>query len=91
MSCVSVVGIVTGYELDDQGVRIRVLVGSGILTSPHHSFQLWGPPTSYPMGTGGSFPEIKHPGHETDHSHQTIADVKNTWMFTSTIPYLFMD
>jgi hypothetical protein len=44
----STVGIETGYGLDDQGVRIRVVeTGSGV-----H-------PSSYPMVTGGSFPEDK--------------------------------
>jgi hypothetical protein len=30
----SVVGIATGYGLDDQGVRVRVPVGSRIFSSP---------------------------------------------------------
>jgi hypothetical protein len=32
---------------------------------------------SYPMGTGGSFPEIKRPGREADHSPPASAEVKN--------------
>jgi hypothetical protein len=40
----SVVGIATGYGLDDRGVGVRVQTGSEV-----H-------PASYPMGTGGSFP-----------------------------------
>jgi hypothetical protein len=41
----SVVGIATGYVLDESGGRSSILhVGSGVQ------------PTSYPMGTGGSFP-----------------------------------
>jgi hypothetical protein len=46
----SSVGIVPGYGLDDWGVGVRVPVGS----SPRRPARLWGPPTSYPMDTGGS-------------------------------------
>jgi hypothetical protein len=46
----SVVGIATGYELDDQGVDVRVPVKQEFsLLHGVHS-------TSYPMDTGGSFP-----------------------------------
>jgi hypothetical protein len=40
----SVVGIVTGYRLDDWGVRVWVPVGSRIFCSPHRPDWLWGPP-----------------------------------------------
>jgi hypothetical protein len=33
-------------------------------------------PTSYTMGTGGSFPEVKGPGRVADHSPPTSAEVK---------------
>jgi hypothetical protein len=46
----SSVGIGTGYGLDDRGVGVRVQTGSGT-----H-------PASYPIGTGGSFPEGKAAG-----------------------------
>jgi hypothetical protein len=39
------VGIATGYGLDDQGVGVRVPVGSRILTSAFHPDELWGPPS----------------------------------------------
>jgi hypothetical protein len=35
-------------------------------------------PTSYPMGTGGSFPGVKRPEREADHLSQTSAEVKKT-------------
>jgi hypothetical protein len=41
----STVGIVTGYGLDDQGVRVQVMVGARIFTSPCHPDWLWGPPS----------------------------------------------
>jgi hypothetical protein len=42
-------------------------------------------PTSYPIGTGGSLP-----GSEADHSPPTSAEVKKTWVYTSTPLYAFM-
>jgi hypothetical protein len=40
----SVVGIATGYGLDDQGVGVRVPVGARIFTSPCSPDRLRGPP-----------------------------------------------
>ncbi|PNF42038.1 hypothetical protein B7P43_G11604, partial [Cryptotermes secundus] len=34
-------------------------------------------PISYPMGTGSSFPGVKRPWRETDHSLPNNAEVKN--------------
>jgi hypothetical protein len=58
-------------------LRIR-LTGSGV-----H-------PTSYTMGTGGSFLGVKRPGREAEHSPPTSAEVKKMWIYTSTPPYAFM-
>jgi hypothetical protein len=57
-----VVGIATGYGLDDRGVRVRVPVGSR--TFLLHVVQTGSEahPASYPMGTGGSFPCDKGAG-----------------------------
>jgi hypothetical protein len=52
----SAVGIVTGYWLGDQGVRIRVLVGSRMFTSPCYPDRLWGPPNLLYNGYQGLFP-----------------------------------
>jgi hypothetical protein len=51
----SVVGIATGYGLDDREVGVRDPVGSRIFSSPRRPDRFWGP-ASYPMGTGGSLP-----------------------------------
>jgi hypothetical protein len=40
----SVVGIATGYGLDDRGVGVRVPVGSRILSSSRRPNRFWGPP-----------------------------------------------
>jgi hypothetical protein len=53
----SVVGIATGYGLDDRGVEVRVLVGSRIFSSPRRPDRLCGPPNLLSNGyRGGSFP-----------------------------------
>jgi hypothetical protein len=45
---------------------------------------------SYTVGIGGSFPGIKQPGSEADHSPPTSTDVKNPWIYTTTSTYVFM-
>jgi hypothetical protein len=42
------------------------------------------------MGTGGSFPGVKQLERESDHSLPTNAEVKNKWIYTSTLLYVFM-
>jgi hypothetical protein len=58
----SAVGIATSYWLDDRGVGVRVPVGQEF--SLLHVVQTGSEvhPTSYPMGTGGSFPGDKVAG-----------------------------
>jgi hypothetical protein len=41
---ISLVGIATGYRLDDERVGVRVPVGSRIFSSPRRPNRLWGPP-----------------------------------------------
>jgi hypothetical protein len=53
-----VVGMATGYELDDRGIVVRVLEVKNFLFS-NNPDRLWGPPTSYPLCAGGSFPGSK--------------------------------
>jgi len=59
------VGTATGYRLDDWGLGVRFLGGGpGTLL---HCAQIGSGahPASYPMGTGGSFPKVKHVWHNT--------------------------
>jgi hypothetical protein len=42
------------------------------------------------MGTGGSFPEVKLPVGEADHSPSSGAEVKNAWSYAPNRPYGFM-
>jgi hypothetical protein len=46
--------------------------------SLHHRFQTGSGdhPASYPMGTRGSFPGVRRPGREADHSSPFSADVE---------------
>jgi hypothetical protein len=51
----SIVGIATGYGLDNRVVGVWFPVGLSIFSSPCRPDRLWGPTqphTSYPMGTG---------------------------------------
>jgi hypothetical protein len=86
----SSVSIATGYRLDNRGVGVRVLVGSEF--SLLHLVQTGSGvhPASYPMGTGSSFPRVKQPGPEADHSPPASSEVKNVWIYTSTPQYTFM-
>jgi hypothetical protein len=45
---------------------------------------------SDPMGNEDSFSGGKLGGREADHSTPTNAEVKNTWIYTSTSPLTFM-
>jgi hypothetical protein len=78
-------GIATDYVLDESrwGQKcsfLRVIqTGSGV-----H-------PASYAMGTGALYRGGKRPGREAHHSLPTSAEVKKTWVYTSTSPYVFME
>jgi hypothetical protein len=82
MSRGSSVGIATGYGQDDREVVVRVPVGSRILISPYRPHWLWGLPNRV-LG-------VKLQKREDDHSPTTSAEVKKTWIYTSTPPYAFM-
>jgi hypothetical protein len=86
----SAVGIATGYGLDERGVGVRVPVGARIFTSPCRPDQLWGPPNLLSNGFRGLSPGVKRPGRVADHSHPTNAEIKKTWVYTSTPPCVFM-
>jgi hypothetical protein len=85
----SVVSIARGYDLDDQGVRVRVPMGARIfftssrqaLCPIQHPIQ-W-VPRALSLG-------VKRPGLEADHSPQSSAEVKKMWIYTSTPPYVSM-
>jgi hypothetical protein len=87
MSRDSAVSIATSYWLDDWGVKFESQWGQefslphGIQTgSGVHS-------TSCPMCMGALSPGVKRLARETDHSPPTSAEVKKTWVYTSTPLY----
>jgi hypothetical protein len=86
----SAVGIATGYWLDDWGVGVLVPVGARIFTSPCCPDRLCGPHNLLSNVPGDPSPEVKRPGREADHSPPTSAEVKKTWIYTSTPPYNFV-
>jgi hypothetical protein len=81
------VGIVTGYGLDDQGVGVQVLTEAKNFHLPMYSRPALGP-TQPPIQwvSGALSPGVKRPGREADHSHPASAEVKKTWVYTSTPP-----
>jgi hypothetical protein len=81
----STVGIATGYGLNDRRVAVRVPVGSRIFSMSS------GPalgPTQPPIQwvPKALSPGVKRPGLVADHSAPTSAEVKKTWIYTSTPP-----
>jgi hypothetical protein len=78
----SVVGIATGYGLDSWGVRVRVPIGSRIFsTSSRPALGPTQPPIQWvPRAI---FRGKKWLDREAHHSPPTSAEVKKTWMYTS--------
>jgi hypothetical protein len=80
----------TGYGLDDRGVALGFPVGERF--SPLRLVQTGSValPASYPMDTGGFSLGVKRPGHKAVHWPPTSVEVKKTWIYTSTPPYIFV-
>jgi hypothetical protein len=76
----SVVGIATGYGLEDRGVGVGVLVGSGVFSSPRRLG-----PTQPPMQgvLRALYSVVKWQGRENYHSPTTSAEVKKMLIYTS--------
>jgi hypothetical protein len=75
-SCDSSVSIALGYGLHDLGSRVRFPAGDGNF-SLHQRVQTGsGAHPAYTMGTRDSFPGVKRPEREADHSPPPSAEVK---------------
>jgi predicted ferric reductase len=85
----SVVGIATGYGLDDRRVGVRIPVVSRIFTSQRRPDRLWSPPNLLSNGYRGPFPRLKRPDRKGDHSPPASVEVKKMWIYISTPPYAF--
>jgi hypothetical protein len=82
-----VVGIETGYGLEERGLGVRVPLGLRIL----FSLRVFQTGTEvHPLGSGVLSPGVKWPGREDDHSPPSSAEFKTMWIYTSTPPYAFM-
>jgi hypothetical protein len=80
------VGRATGYRLDGRGIGVRIPAQARFFSSPSRPDRIWGPnTTSCPMGRG-----VKRPGRGVDHSPLYSAEIKNTWMYRSSSPCVFM-
>jgi hypothetical protein len=85
MSHSSAVGVATGYRLDH--------MNPGRVTNVHFSVSSrpsLGPLAPYQWVPRAFSPGVKRQGREADHSPPTNAEVKKTWIYTSTPPYVFM-
>jgi hypothetical protein len=85
------VDIATGYVLDAKRSKFESRRGKNV-SSSRRPDRFWGPPSLQSNGYRGLFPPgVKRPGHETGHSPPTSAEVKNTWIYTSTPPCVFLE
>jgi hypothetical protein len=81
------ISIATGYGLHDREVGVRVPVKSRIVSSPHRPHSLWGLSSLLPYRyrEGGDLSLwLQWPGSEADHSPTASAEIKITWICTST-------
>jgi hypothetical protein len=85
----SAVSIATGYGLEDREVGVRVPAESTLFSTLSRLAQ---GPTQPPMEwvPGALSPGAKQPGREADHSPPASTEVKKTWIYTSSPPYVFM-
>jgi hypothetical protein len=83
----TVVGIATGYWLDDRGVGVRVPIGSRI-TSSRRPDRLWCPPSLLSNGYRGAlYTGGKAAGREAYHSPPDSAEVKENVDLIHPLPH----
>jgi hypothetical protein len=92
MSQGSAVSIATGYGLDDGEGRSSSLgrVKNFLFSSTSSRPALRPTQPHFHWVLGALSLGVKRPGREADHSPPTSAEVKKTWIYTSTPPYIFV-
>ena len=65
---------------------VRIAAGKRLSSSPKRPGRLWDRPTLLFNGNRGSFPGVKRPGNDVDHSTSASTEVKCKWGYTSTPP-----
>jgi hypothetical protein len=87
----SSVGIATGYGLDSKEVGVLVPLGARLFSSLRFPDLLWWssqPPIQWvPWALSSG---VKRSGRQADHSPLASAEIKNTRIYTSTPPYVFI-
>ena len=79
----SPVGLATRFRSARSGVRIPATIRN--ISVPPNAWV----PASFIQGFiryRSSFPRVKRPGRDLDHSHPSSAEIKNGWRHTSTPP-----
>jgi hypothetical protein len=87
----SVVGIATGYRLDDRGFGVSspVMVKNFLYSTSSPTLGTNQPPNKWI--TGALSTGAKRQGREADHSPPISAEVKKMWIYTSTPSCAFME
>jgi hypothetical protein len=75
------------YGLDGQGSTPGI---ARFFFSPQRPDRLWDQSSLLSNGYRWLFQGVKRPGREAGHSTPSNAEVKKTWIYTSTPPYAFM-
>jgi hypothetical protein len=73
-----------GHELGCRVVGVRIPVGARFVSSPHRPDRFCSPTSLLADGYREFFWGVKRPGREADYSLPTNAEVKITWIYTST-------
>jgi hypothetical protein len=88
-SAQSVYRLATGWTT--KGVRVRAVVGARVFFSPRRPDRPWTSQSLLSNGYRGLFSRgIKRQRREADHSPPTSAEVRKTWVYTSSPLYAFM-
>jgi hypothetical protein len=70
----------------DSAVCIKASLRTGLSAGTKYPNSLWGPSSLQFSGPRDSFPGVKWPGCNVDHSLPSGAEVRNRWRYTSAPP-----